>query len=37
MEELENLLEIAVKNYTQLGGIVQTDKKKQQEDKNFTW
>jgi len=35
MEELEKLLEIAVKNYTQLGGIVQADQKEQRENKNI--
>jgi len=34
MEEQEKLLETAVKNYTQLGGVVQTDQKKQQENSN---
>jgi len=29
MEELEKLLEIAVNNYVQLGGVVQADQKKQ--------
>jgi len=34
MEEQEKLLETAVKNYTQLGGVVQADQKKQQENSN---
>jgi len=34
MEELEKLLEIAVSNYIQLGGVVQANQQKQQEDKN---
>jgi len=34
MEELENLLEIAVNNYIQLGGVVQAEQRKQLENKN---
>jgi len=38
MKELEKLLEIAVKNYTQLGGIVHVqDNQKQQENNNIGW
>jgi len=34
MEELEKLLEIAVNNYVQLGGVVQAEQRRQHENKN---
>jgi len=34
MEELEKLLEIAVNNYIQLGGVVTAEQRKQHEKKN---
>jgi hypothetical protein len=33
MEELERLLEIATKNYEQLGGVVKRDQKRQREER----
>ena len=37
MDKLEEKLDIAVKNYTQLGGVIQDDQKKQHESKNTKW
>jgi len=37
MEELEKLLEVAVHNYTQLGGVVPTDQKKEHQSANKNW
>jgi len=38
MEELEKLLEIAIKNYTQLGGTIQAvDQNKQDENRIVKW
>jgi len=38
MEELEKLLEIAIKNYTQLGGTIQAvDQNKQDENRVVKW
>ena len=35
MEELEKLLEIAVNNYIQLGGVIQSKERKHYDDKNI--
>jgi hypothetical protein len=33
MEELERLLDVAMKNYVQLGGVVKGDQKRQKEER----
>jgi hypothetical protein len=34
MEELERMLEIATKNYVQLGGVVKGDEKRKREERD---